>query len=76
MRSVLKKTYRNFIWNPVTNYINLFGLSISLSLVIMLSIYCYSELTTDNFQVKGDHVYLYGQGFSLHPGNSERINRS
>ena len=64
MRSVLKKTYRNFIWNPVTNYINLFGLSISLSLVIMLSIYCYSELTTDNFQVKGDHVYLYGQGFS------------
>ena len=35
------------------------GLAISLTLVIYLSAYCYSELTTDNFHQNGDNVYLY-----------------
>jgi putative ABC transport system permease protein len=40
--------------------INLGGLAVSLSLVIILSLYCYSELTTDRFHKNIDRIYFYG----------------
>jgi hypothetical protein len=55
-----KAFIRNFTRKPVNNLINLIGLSVSLALVIILSVYCYSELTTDKFHKNGDCVYLYG----------------
>lgn len=61
MVNVLKTTFKNYIRKPVTNMINLFGLAISLALVLMLSVFSYSELTTDHFHANGDRVYLYGQ---------------
>lgn len=61
MAYILKSTIRNFIHKPVTNLINLLGLAVSLALVIVLSVYCYSELTTDHFHKNGDRVYVYGQ---------------
>ena len=60
MKYLFKTIIRNFTRKPVTNLINLLGLSISLALVIILSVYCYSELTTDNFHKNGERVYLYG----------------
>ena len=60
MKYLFKTIIRNFTRKPVTNLINLLGLAISLTLVIILSAYCYSELTTDNFQKNGERVYLYG----------------
>ena len=60
MKYILKSTFRNFIRKPVTNLINLLGLAVGLALVIILSVYCYSELTTDDFHKNGDRVYLYG----------------
>ena len=59
MNNLFKTIIRNFTRNPVTNLVNLLGLTISLILVIFLSAYCYSELTTDNFHKNGDNVYLY-----------------
>ena len=59
MKNVFKTTFRNFTRKPVTNLINLFGLAVSLALVIILSVYSYSELTTDNYHKKGDRVYLF-----------------
>src|SRR4030042_5140570 len=59
MKNLFNTIIRNFTRNPVTNVINLLGLTISLTLVIFLSAYCYSELTTDNFHQNGDNVYLY-----------------
>ena len=60
MKYLFKTIIRNFTRKPVTNLINLLGLSISLALVIILSVYCYSELTTDNFHKNGERVFLYG----------------
>jgi len=50
--------------------INLVGLSVSLALVIILSVYSYSELTTDNYHKNGDRVYLFAEmGSRMHmPG--------
>jgi putative ABC transport system permease protein len=59
MKNLFRTIIRNFTRKPVTNIINLLGLAISLTLVIFLSAYCYSELTTDNFHENGDKVYLY-----------------
>ena len=59
MKNLFKTIIRNFRRKPATNLINLVGLTISLALVIFLSAYCYSELTTDNYHKNGDNVYLY-----------------
>jgi putative ABC transport system permease protein len=61
MRNLFKTIFRDFIRKPVINLINLFGLAVSLALVVMLSVFSYSELTTDHFHTNGDRVYLYGQ---------------
>ena len=60
MKNIFKSTFRNFIRKPATNLINLVGLAVSLALVIILSVYCYSEFTTDIHQKNGERVYLYG----------------
>jgi putative ABC transport system permease protein len=60
MKYLLRSTYRNFVRKPVTNLINLLGLAVSLALVIILSLYSFSELTTDYFHKNADRVYLYG----------------
>jgi putative ABC transport system permease protein len=62
MKYLFKSIIRSFTRKPVTNLINLFGLAISLTLVIILSVYCYSELSTDSYQKNGKRVYLYGLG--------------
>lgn len=67
MKTVFKSTFRNFTRKPATNIINLAGLSVSLGLVVLLSVYCFSELTTDNFQKNGDRIYLYSDSKNL-PG--------
>ncbi|MBN2861779.1 MAG: ABC transporter permease [Bacteroidales bacterium] len=61
MHNSVKSTYRNFVRKPATNLINLLGLSVSLALVIILSVYSYSELTTDNYHKNGDRVYLFSK---------------
>jgi putative ABC transport system permease protein len=70
MQNIFKSTYRNFIRKPTTNLINLVGLAVSLALVIILSVYSYSELTTDNYHKNGDRVYLFANlGVKMHmPG--------
>lgn len=60
MKNLFKIVIRNFTRKPATNLINLLGLAISMTLVIILSIYCYSELSTDNFHRNRERVYLYG----------------
>lgn len=59
MQNIFKSTFRNFIRKPTTHLINIGGLAISLALVIILSVYSYSELTTDNFHKKGERLYIY-----------------
>lgn len=58
MQNIFKSICRNFVRKPATNLINLMGLAISLALVIILSVYSYSEFTTDDFHLKGNRIYL------------------
>ncbi len=65
MRNTLKSIYRNFSRKPATSLINLGGLALSLSMVIVLAVYAYSELTTDQFHKNGNRVYLYSDSGNL-----------
>lgn len=58
MNTVFKPICRNFLRKPVINSINIIGLAVSLALVIILSVYSYSELTTDSHHKSGGRVYL------------------
>jgi putative ABC transport system permease protein len=70
MKYLFKTIIRNFRRKPVTNFINLLGLAISFTLVIILSVYCYSEITTDQFHRNVDRIYLFGtqEGDIYSPG--------
>ncbi|NJK97117.1 MAG: FtsX-like permease family protein [Bacteroidales bacterium] len=61
MKNAFKSTIRTFARKPVINLINLGGLAVSLALVIILSLYCYAELTTDTHHKNIDRVYLYAE---------------
>ncbi|WP_346861237.1 ABC transporter permease [uncultured Draconibacterium sp.] len=61
MNNILKPIIRNFVRKPIISLINLFGLAISLVCVIILSVYCYNELSTDTHHVNGDRIYLIGK---------------
>lgn len=58
MKHTLKLFYRNFRKNLLVNLINVGGLSISMTVVLMLTAYCYSELITDLHHDKVDQTYL------------------
>ncbi|HEX2933926.1 MAG TPA: ABC transporter permease [Bacteroidales bacterium] len=58
MNNVFKPVCRNFLRKPVINLINILGLAVSLALVIVLSLYSYSELTTDSHHKNWSRVYL------------------
>jgi putative ABC transport system permease protein len=65
MINTLKLIYRNFRKNLSINLINLGGLVLSMTVVLMLSAYCYSELRTDAHHPHADQTFLltnYFQG--------------
>ncbi len=58
MKCTIKHTFRNIKNKPIVSFLNIIGLSVSLILVIILSTYCYSELTTDTQHIHGKNIYL------------------
>ncbi len=62
MKHTLKLFYRNFGKHFTINLINLGGLSLSMAVVLMLSAYCYSELTTDRHHKHAKETFLVARG--------------
>ena len=58
MKHILKIIFRNIKNRPVNYLINFLGLSLSLSLVFILSVYCYSEFTVDSHHHDKDRIYF------------------
>ena len=55
------KTFFKFLSrNKAYTAIDLFGLSVSLTFVILIAIYSAQEFSTDRFQEKGERVYFVG----------------
>ena len=56
LRSFLKFLSRNKMYTAI----DLFGLSVSLMFVILITVYTVQELSTDHFQEKADRIYVMG----------------
>lgn len=56
----LKSFFKFLSRNKVYTLINVFGLSLSLMFVILISIYVKQELSVDKFHEKGEQIYLLG----------------
>ena len=65
MRHTLKLIYRNFTKNLAVNLINVGGLTISMTVVLILAAYCYSELSTDLHHDNVDQTYLITNSHEL-----------
>ncbi len=62
MKSNIKLIFRNLSRKSSTTIINMLGLSLSLTLVLILSAYSVSEFSTDKFHEKGKNIYFVQQG--------------
>ncbi len=58
MKHTCKLIYRNFRKNISVNLINVGGLMLSMTVVLMLTAYCYSELTSDAHHPKVNQSFL------------------
>lgn len=56
LKSFLKFLGRNKAYTTI----DVFGLSVSLMFVLLIAVYTVQEMSTDNFQEKGDRVYVVG----------------
>ena len=56
LKSFLKFLSRNKLYTVI----NVVGLSVSLMFVILIGIYVVQELSVDQFQQDGNHIYILG----------------
>ncbi len=58
---------RSMFKNKVTSFINLFGLSVAFTALLLILLYVISELTYDRYHVNGDRVYRISRdGIDIH----------
>src|SRR5437879_3736860 len=75
IRNYLKIALRNLWKNKTSSFINIFGLTIGLSICLLIGLYIQHELSYDRFQVKGDRIvrlimeYKFDGGAEFKKGN-------
>lgn len=64
------RTYFKFLSkNKLYSFVSIFGFSLSLMFVILLSLYAKQEMSVDNFHEKKDRIYLMSHEYSASFGN-------
>ncbi|WP_028297218.1 ABC transporter permease [Olivibacter sitiensis] len=67
LKNYIKIAWRNLVHNSFFSAINILGMSVGIATVILIGLYLHSELTFDDFQKNGKHIYR--AGFSLVKNN-------
>ncbi|MBQ4231172.1 MAG: ABC transporter permease, partial [Salinivirgaceae bacterium] len=63
------KSFWNFLKkNKLYGFVNLVGLTVSMSFVLLLAVYVQRQLSTDSFQKNADRIYLIACGQHLNTG--------
>jgi ABC-type antimicrobial peptide transport system permease subunit len=68
---MFKHSLRTFVHYRLYSIINLLGLALSLTCVVIIARYVYSELTVDGFNMKMDRIYISTLERSSNPGKLE-----
>ena len=56
-KNYLKTAWRNIQRNKVNSFINIAGLAIGMSCVVLIAIYVQDELSYDRYNTKSDRIY-------------------
>jgi putative ABC transport system permease protein len=60
-----KIAWRNLRRNKLTSFINIFGLTISISICLLIALFIYDELNYDKFEKDHERIYRLEQVFSV-----------
>jgi putative ABC transport system permease protein len=63
-RNYLKTAWRNLMKNKVFSFINIFGLTIGITVCMMIFLFIMNEFSVDNFHTNGKNIYRVMRGFN------------
>src|SRR5438270_7371347 len=68
----LKTAWRNLMKNKVFSFINVLGLTIGITVCMMIFLFIMNEFSVDNFHKNGDRIYRVMRVFE-HDGQSSNV---
>ncbi|MBS1729343.1 MAG: ABC transporter permease [Bacteroidetes bacterium] len=63
-KNYLKTAWRNLMKNKMFSLINILGLTIGITVCMMIFLFIMNEFSVDNFQTKGKNIYRVMRGFN------------
>src|SRR5215203_4316735 len=63
IKNYLKIAWRNLMKNKVFSFINILGLTIGITVCMMIFLFIMNEFSVDKFHKNGDHIYRVMRGF-------------
>ena len=63
-QNYFKIAWRNLTKNKVFSLINIFGLTIGITVCLMIFLFIMNEFSVDNFHAKGKNIYRVMRGFN------------
>ena len=61
-KNYFKTAWRNLMKNKVFSFINILGLTIGITVCMMIYLFIMNEFSFDNFHKNGDHIYRVMRG--------------
>ncbi|MGZ5133749.1 MAG: ABC transporter permease, partial [Flavitalea sp.] len=68
IRNYLKIAWRNLLKNQAFSIINILGLTIGITVCMMIFLFIMNELSVDNFHKKGKNIYRVMRGYEAKKG--------
>ena len=63
IKNYFKIAFRNLMKNKVFSFINIFGLTIGITVCMMIFLFIMNEYSVDNFHKNGKNIYRVMRGF-------------
>src|ERR1700709_1855305 len=64
IKNYFKIAWRNLKKNKIFSFINILGLTIGITVCMMIFLFIMNEFSVDNFQTKGKNIYRVMRGFN------------
>src|ERR1700712_164811 len=62
-KNYIKIAWRNLLKNKIFSFINILGLTIGITVCMMIFLFIMNEYSVDNFHVRGKNIYRVMRGF-------------
>ncbi|TKK68254.1 FtsX-like permease family protein [Ilyomonas limi] len=72
IKNYLKTAWRNLMKNKAFSFINILGLTIGITVCMMIFLFIMNEFSVDSFHAQGDHIYRVMRGVK-HDGEEKSV---